>query len=407
MDGFGAAHAPWAEPGLRASQARWPAAGTICVVLHDLSGGGSERIALRLANRWAELGRTVRLICGVVEGPLLDLVGPKVRLEALSPAVPRGPGSRWRLAAAVREILRHRPCDVLYLPGNFHWPVARAVEGLGRERPAVVAQLSNPLRRDDRGLLRQALFEAQSRLRLRNADLILALTRPAQAEAEAVLGHPGVRLLPLPALEDCAPSPRPPPQGPPLILAIGRLTPQKDFRLALEAFARLRQPQARLAILGEGPERADLEALVLRLGLSGRVEMPGYVADVRPWLDRARLLLVSSRFEGYGAVIVEALAAGRPVVATPCGGAVDELLLDRRGGSAAERPSPRALAMALEGELSGPPRDPAKLAEMVRGFRLGPVAEAYLEAFDSLPRAVATGWVVPRHSAPGWVLAGA
>ena len=137
--------------------------------------------------------------------------------------------------------------------------------------------------------------------------------------------------------------------------------------------------------MGEGPLRADLAALAASLGVGDRVELPGYVPDLRPWLDRARVFLLSSRYEGYGAVVVEALAAGRPVVAFDTTPAVGELLSgapDR--GIVVPAGDLDALARALERALARPSRDPAALAAAVDRFRIGPVAQAYLALFDEV-----------------------
>jgi glycosyltransferase involved in cell wall biosynthesis len=360
------------------------AAQAIGVVLHDLSPGGTERIAIRLANRWAELGRSVRLICGSIEGELRPLIGPAVALEPISPSVPRGPGARSRLSLAVGEALLRRPCDLLFLPGNYHWPLAEAVKALPAWlRPCVVAQMSNPLRRAGRSLTRQAIFEAMTRWRMRKVTCALALTAAARIEADEVFRRRMTLALPLPALDDEGVSPIPAPEGPPLVLSIGRLVEQKDFDLAIRAFALVAETDARLVILGEGPQRPQLAALISQLGLDGRVELAGYVEDVRPWLDRARCLLLSSRFEGYGAVVVEALAAGRPVVAAPCGGAVPELLAFPQAGLTAGSREPQALAAALARQLAAPPPDPGYLARLVAGHRIGPIAQAYLDTFDA------------------------
>src|SRR3954471_11648278 len=94
----------------------------IVVVLHDLPLGGTERIAVRLANRWAQLGREVTLFCGVREGPLAMLICPHVKAGEAAPPVRRGPGSRKRLRAALAAYLERRPTDLLFVPGNYQWP---------------------------------------------------------------------------------------------------------------------------------------------------------------------------------------------------------------------------------------------------------------------------------------------
>lgn len=351
-------------------------------MLHDFSTGGSERIAIRLANRWAASGRRVTIVCGSAEGPLKAMVGPDVAILEPRPAIPRAPGSRRRLGQAAADAFAFSPPGVLFVPGNFHWPViAPFVARLGRRAPPVVAQISSPLRRPDRGPLRQALFDRRFRRTMRHVAAVVALADETARHADALLSRRITTVLPLPALEDEFACPLPQPAGCQTILAAGRLEPQKDFDLALRAFARIPQP-ARLVILGEGALRADLQRTAARLGVLDRVAMPGFVPDIRPWLDEARVFLLSSRYEGYGAVVIEALAAGRPVVSTDCTPATHELV--RRVGCGAVTPvgDVQALADALCAALAAPAPDAATLAAAVDGYRIGPIAEAYLEILD-------------------------
>jgi len=364
---------------IRGSRGGGPSVG---LVLHDFSGGGTERIAIRLANRWAAAGRQVTIVCGSAAGPLSAMVSREVAVLEPRPAIPRGPGSRRRLGRAAADAFAASPPGVLFVPGNFHWPVISPFAArLGPHTPPVVAQISSPLRRVDRGPLRQALFDAGVRRALRHVAAAVALSDDGAREADAILGRRITMTLPLPALEDGLSPPRPVPAGSRTIVAAGRLTPQKDFDLALRAFALAPGP-SRLVILGEGPLRRQLEATARRLGIADRVEMPGHVADIRPWLDEARLFLLSSRWEGYGAVVIEALAAGRPVVATDCSPATHELLARPGCGTVTPLGDPRALAEAMAAELAAPPPDPSKLAASVVSFRIERIAPAYLALFD-------------------------
>ena len=353
-------------------------AGRIGLVLHDLPLGGTERIALRLAGQWADVGRGVTLFVGSDRGPLRPMVPDAVELIALTPEIARGPGSRAALARAVADAVSAQPVDVMFIPGNFHWPVAGALHGT-----RVVAQISAPLRRCDRGVIGQAAYNLNARWQLRRADALVSLSDAMTAEADAVFGSGRTRRIALPALDDDVPPPRPVPAGSRAIVCVGRLVPEKGFVSAVEAFARLDDPEARLTILGEGPERAAIAATAARLGVTDRVHLAGYVPDARPWLDDARLLLLTSAFEGYGAVIVEALAAGRQVVATDCSPSVAELVVPGRGAVAPVGDVP-ALAAALKRTLAAPPPDPIELARLVDGYRLGPAADAYLALFDEV-----------------------
>src|SRR5690606_8682632 len=122
---------------------------------------------------------------------------------------------------------------------------------------------------------------------------------------------------------------RPVPRDAGHIIAVGRLSPEKDFAALIAGFAVLRDERAvRLTILGEGPQRPALERLVRRLGLSDCIALPGFVAEPADWVARAGLLVSTSRHEGFGNAIVEALACGTPVVATDAPYGPREILAD-------------------------------------------------------------------------------
>jgi glycosyltransferase involved in cell wall biosynthesis len=357
---------------------------TIAIVLHDLPLGGSERIAVRLANRWAALGREVTLFCGSRQGPLARLIDAKVRVIEADPPIPRGRGSRKALGnAAAAYVAQHRP-DILFAPGNYHWPVLPAIEALpADQRPGVVAQIGTPLYRHGRGALAQIPYNLKTRRQLRGVDQAISLSDDMTEDANRVLGRRITQRIALPALDDDDHAFTPPPEGK-TILAAGRLVKEKGFDVALRAFALLGDPDAELVIVGEGERRAELEALAAELGVADRVRLPGYVPDIRPWLEMARAFLLTSWYEGYAAVIVEALGAGRPVVSTDCTPAARDLLSDGLHGRVARIGDAEGLAEGLRQVLNAPAPDPAALARSVASYRIAPIAEAYLQVFDAV-----------------------
>jgi glycosyltransferase involved in cell wall biosynthesis len=158
---------------------------------------------------------------------------------------------------------------------------------------------------------------------------------------------------------------------------------QKNMPLALRAFAELRRERpATLTILGEGPQRARLEALARRLGIAADVAMPGFVADIAPHLATASLLLLTSRYEGFPAAPVEALAADVPVVATDCSPVLRGLLPTPLHGTIADRASPAALATAMRDTLVQPFSSGGARPHMVAGYTADAAARRYLEIFD-------------------------
>jgi glycosyltransferase involved in cell wall biosynthesis len=146
------------------------------------------------------------------------------------------------------------------------------------------------------------------------------------------------------------------PDGTPLVLAIGRLIAQKDHATLLKAFAEVstRHPDAVLAILGAGPLEAQTRSLATELGLGGHVLLPGRI-ETRDWLDRADVFVHTSRWEGFGIVLLEAMLAGLPIVATGVS-AIPEIVVDGETGVLVDPGDIGGFALALGGVLANPER---------------------------------------------------
>ncbi len=350
---------------------------SIGIVMHDFPLGGTERIALRLARGWIGLGVAVTLFCGDRHGPLLAMVPDGATLVCADPPIPRGPGSRLRLGRAAAGYFAAHRVDALFVPGNFHWEVVPALAAIPK-RPAIVAQISSPLTLPRRGRLMQWRFRRRMRRLLGQADRLIAMDEAARVRADAMMGAAMARRIPLPALDDDDARPMSAATGR-TILAAGRLIRQKGFDLLIEAFAELDDPLARLVIVGSGPEDAALHRQVERHGLVGRVTLAGYAPDIRPYLDSARCFVLPSRFEGYGAVIIEALGAGRPVIATASTPAVDDVLTTPEHGIIVPVGDIGALTAALRALLDRAAPDPDRLAQAVSAYRIGGGGSAYLD----------------------------
>ena len=176
----------------------------------------------------------------------------------------------------------------------------------------------------------------------------------------------------------------------PLALAVGRLIEQKDHATLLRAFARVRPalPQARLAILGSGPLEVETRRLVTELGLDEAVTLPGRT-DIRDWLERADVFVHTSRWEGFGIVLLEAMLAGLPVVATRVS-AVPEVVVDGETGLLVEPGDDASTAEAVGALLADRARA-AGLGEAGRTrareeFSVGRMAERTQVVYDDVLR---------------------
>lgn len=145
-----------------------------------------------------------------------------------------------------------------------------------------------------------------------------------------------------------------------LVVLVGRLHPQKDIATLVEAATRL-APDVRVVVVGEGPQRAELEARIARLGLAHRVQLVGARADAADHMAAADVVVMCSIWEGFGLVVAEALALRRPVVATAVG-PVPEMVVDGETGRLVPPSDPEALAAAITDLLA----DPDRAAELGR-----------------------------------------
>lgn len=353
------------------------------VLLHDLSPGGTERIALRLAGEWARRGRDVSIFCGDPAGALRAQLPVGARVISPPGPIARAWRSRQRLGAWAATACREEKVEGLFIPGNFHVAALPALCGGRMQGMVVVCKLSNPVKRSDRGAGAQQYAQRRMAKRLRDADAVVAMSPALAEEASRTLGELPLRMIEEPILNDD-------PDENELtaerrgIVAAGRFVLQKDFALAVQTLAHVADQEAELTIVGDGPLLGDVRDLVAAAKLCARVHLPGRVGDVGPWFRRSRLLLLSSRYEGFPAVAVEALAAGARIVATDCSPAMYEIVNGSEFGEIVPSRNPRDLAAAIDRQLLQGPVPSAAIAALQQRFGLGRSAQRYLDLFDSL-----------------------
>jgi glycosyltransferase involved in cell wall biosynthesis len=325
--------------------------------VHKLTGvGGSERHLLTLLPALRERGVDARFVGLDVPGSdaprfyaeLEQLGVPARRLRCGSDVSPRMALDLFRAVRAERPDLVHTHL----VHADIYGAAAATFAGTPflSTRHNDDRYLLGPFRFVDRGFARKAraLVAISDAVR----RFLVAVGHPA-AKIETI--HYGLDRAPETASE-VTPAEAGVPDGAPLVLAAGRLTAQKDHATLLRAFAEARKERngSFLAILGIGPLEAETRALVAELGLDEAVVLPGRL-EVRDWLARASVFAHSSRWEGFGIVLLEAMLAGLPVAATRVS-AIPEIVSDGETGLLVEPGDWRALGRALAGLLTEPER---------------------------------------------------
>lgn len=328
-----------------------------------MTGPAAEPRVLCLSNMWPgprdpDYGAFVADMCEALRARGLTVDVAAIDTRASGPL--RTPSKYARLAAAAAAAARR--ADVIY--AHFLFPTAAIAAQAARAArvPYVVTAHGQDVRNLERRSARRGTAAA-----LRRASGVIAVSDYLAGELRAT----GIWLPPLHVVDmgvDMArfrPGDRGaararlrlPPDGP-LIAAVGGLTGRKNPLSLLQAFARVRgrRPDARLALVGDGPLAGAVDAGARRLGLEGAVVRPGAVAhaQVADWVAASDVVALVSRVEPLGIAALEALAGGRPVVATRVGGA-REVVPDGGPGRVVDPLDPAAIAAALESLLDRPP----------------------------------------------------
>lgn len=174
------------------------------------------------------------------------------------------------------------------------------------------------------------------------------------------------------------------PGQPPVFLAVGRLMKQKDYPSLIRAFGQLRQKHsARLLILGEGDLRSQLTKLIHQLDLDDAIAMPGFAANPYAYMSHAAAFVLSSVWETFGVVLVEALACGCPIISTDCDYGPREILERGKYGTLVPVRDIDALAAAMANTLVGKPHDRANLIARSQAFTVEKAAVQYLHTLDA------------------------
>jgi glycosyltransferase involved in cell wall biosynthesis len=355
-----------------------------------LGHGGAEHLSLNLATGFVARGARVTFVLQEEGGDLVEARPPGTEVVSLCA------GRSLQALPRLARYLRRAQPDIVLAQTNYSNVIALLARVLSGSRARVIAFQHSPfsieITAQDGGKSRwqHGVLPILYRVLLPRADAIVAVSRAVADDLADALGWPRERVdmiynavvLPDSAVRASLPIDHPWLGGEePVFLAVGRLQPVKDYATMLEAFARLvRRRPARLIVLGDGPERPRMASQCEALGIADRVDLHGWEDNPLAYMSRATALVLSSRYEGFGIVLVEALSCGTPVISTDCPGGPREILLAGRLGELVPVGDSGAMAAAMERVLEGRP-DREALRVRARDFELEPIVEQYVTLF--------------------------
>jgi glycosyltransferase involved in cell wall biosynthesis len=332
----------------------------VCFVLPSLNGGGAERAAVQVLNGLDGSAWMRSMFLFERRGPYLDDLDPAIELQ--SAADPSRLG-RWRAFRAFVRETRPRVVMAFLSFGSSltaSWAAGIGAKVVFNQQTPISAFLGDADYQWRRGW-RRAAFTAGSRAVYGAADLIVATSRGVADDLTRNFGvsPDSIRVLPNPvdlevvrsrAAEPVATAERLRSHEA-VIVAAGRLADAKNYPLLIDAFAKLRESiPARLVILGQGELDQNLKAQVAARRLGDAVRFLGFQPNPWKFIAQADVFALSSHYEGFGNVLIEAMALGIPVVATASAGTRD--IVDSESGLLVDSHTVDAFASALERVLA-------------------------------------------------------
>jgi glycosyltransferase involved in cell wall biosynthesis len=364
----------------------------LAVVMRAFEGGGAQRDMILLCNALAARGVNVTILALREQGSLRSLLDAGVRVQPIA-----GQKLRYAIPGLRRALRALEPQFVVSSEAALNLCALAAVRSLPRpHRPKLllreVGSPSIALHHDPYAQNRVAYRIL--RYLYRHADCVITLTEGAGRDLAQNFSVPERiiavmrtnAVIPPSTVERLRQWDGETGREPDLVVCVGRLSPEKDHRTLLRAMALL-PPECswRLAIVGDGHERRQLEAYARDRGVGERTMFTGHVADPFAWMMRASVAVCASIYEGLGNAVIEALACGTPVVSTDCPYGPREILKDGRYGTLTPVGDAAALAAAIRAALAGAP-DRHALAARGLQYTAALAAERFIEIMADVGR---------------------
>lgn len=333
----------------------------ILFLVSGMQGGGAERVASILCNYWAENGSRVTLMPTFSgRGECVYHLHDGVELDFLADRVDSVSTSIWnrlyRFWVLRRFILQAKP-DVI-VSFLTHVNLAAILCAIGSEIPVIVSERTYPPKYPQSlasEILRRLLYPLAAAVVMQTEQGLAWLEGKISSKNGIVIhnpiAYPMVPSDPVVKPEDVITGSRK------ICLAVGRLSEEKRFSEIIYAFDDVARkfPGWDLIILGEGPERADLEGLVFSLNLNTRVHFPGRVGNLSDWYSFADVYVMNSRFEGFPNTLLEAMAHGMTVISADCDTGPRELITHGVDGLLVDPSTGRGdLSFSMEKTFSDP-----------------------------------------------------
>tara|TARA_R110001599_G_scaffold10093_12_gene50031 strand:- start:6781 stop:7914 length:1134 start_codon:yes stop_codon:yes gene_type:complete len=363
--------------------------GPIVHFLYEPGDGGLDRVAVLLANGMASREIETELWLTKAHGSVGDMIAPNVTVRIVpTPRLgARGIQLLLQIPAVTRMIRKYQPKAIFSAGNQTNLSVAIARKLSGSSRTNFIQKITNPVLRP--GLSRWARIARTWRFGFtaRFADMCLTLSDADAEHYAQIYPHAADKF-------QCVPNPYVTadmlklgdsrqvraPGAPARLLAVGRITTQKDYPTLIAALALIAERPWSMTILGDGSMREEIQKQARSSGIADRITFKGFVSDPTPFYAQSDILVLSSQWEGLPAAPLEAMAAGCAIVATDCSEGLTRLL-HRAGLETVPVANARALAGAIASAMDRP-QATAPLKSCAQAFSIEASVDRHIERLE-------------------------
>ena len=358
----------------------------ITLFVYSLRGGGAEKMMVNVANELFLRGYQVELIVVRETGPYTELVGDGLTITEI------GGSNTFQILQSLWSHLRNSDTDVVLstmeIPNIVSLLATRAPNSI-----PVVLRIANVNSKKQRHG-KYKVIPTLKRLTYPQAEKIVTIS---DGVADDLAGITGINAADMTTIYNPAYDPDIPTQATEPVnhewlsdnnkrvaIGVGNMKPQKDFKTLIRAVDQVnKNEELYLIILGKGDLQSQLESLAESLGIEGRVSFPGFVDNPYAYMSKADVFVLSSAWEGFGNVIVEAMACGTPVICTDCPGGPAEILADGKYGPLVPVGDVKTMADAIQETLENP-TESDELVARAQDFAIEAIVDEYEQVLGSV-----------------------
>ena len=360
----------------------------VAIFVYSFRGGGAEKMMIHIANELHQRGHNIELILVDDSGPYESLVNPEIKTSEI------GSSNMVEIQYNLWRNLCQRDLDVLLSTMEIPNIVSVIATGYPNSIPVVLRSANINSMKERHG--KYKLIPILKQLSYTHADTIVTISDGVAHDLARItkMDESEMTTIYNPAYDPDIPTKA---KGPVdmewlsdekkcVAIGVGNMKRQKDFSTLIRAVHRMNEVgELFLVILGKGELEDELKSLVEKLGIADRVSFPGFVSNPHAYMSKANIFILSSAWEGFGNVIVEAMACGTPVVCTDCPGGPSEILNNGEFGPLVPVGDDKAMTRAIKDVLADP-IDSSVLQSRAKDFAIETIVDEYEDVLLSVIR---------------------